>query len=54
MFEKAKPSNDAGNFEAKYSYLEKTDVVQTVTKKSSQFKNYKRVGEFLNLVEEAE
>ena len=54
MFEKAKSPDDTGHFEAKYSYLEKTDVVQTVTKKKGQFKNFKRVGEFLNLVEETE
>ena len=51
MFEKTKSVGDKGQFEAKYSYLEQTDVVHTVNKKNSQFKNYKRVGEFLKMVE---
>lgn len=54
MFEKTKSSDEPKFFEAKYSYLERTDIIQTVTKKGSQFKNYKRVGEFLKLVEESE
>lgn len=51
MFDKAKSDSAKNEFEAKYSYLEKSDVIQKVSKKHSQFKNYKRVGEFLKMVE---
>jgi hypothetical protein len=54
MFEITKSSDEPKFFEAKYSYLERTDIVQTVTKKNNQFKNFERVGEFLKLVEESE
>ncbi len=54
MFEKTKSSDESKFFEAKYSYLERTDIVQTATKKGIQFKNFKRIGEFLKLVEESE
>lgn len=51
MFERTKTPVEKGQFEAKYSYLERTDILNTVNKKSNQFKNYKRAGEFLKLLE---
>jgi hypothetical protein len=52
MFEKSKPGGRKEEFEAKYSYLEKTDVVQAVNRKKNQFKDYRKLGDFMKLMED--
>lgn len=51
VLSKTKHDKEAEKFQARYSFLEKTDIIQTQNKRPNEFRQYQRLQDFLKVLE---